>query len=887
MNLKRLIIAASAVVLMAAGCQKYDDSILVDKIADLEERVGNIESAIKALQSAVDGAYTVKSVDAIAGGYKITFTNGQSIELLNGKDGQNGANGANGADGKDGSTPSVEIKDGYWYINGQNTGVKAEGKDGQNGADGQNGQNGQNGQDGQNGADGKDGHTPVIVIGENGHWYIDGEDTGVSATGAAGSNGQNGDSFLLSIYENKTTGYLVIILNDEEQTTFQIPLEFTFSIGSTPAEGAAPENHFNLELGENEIPLNIPANDNIATVRATLYHANGVSNSIVTKGMSTLDWTVKLAKDYSYVTVIVPESAPKGTPALLEIAVVLNDGKTYTSSKALVYCMTLDQAMELFAAAYEDMQRQWTMVYNSTVNFEEDAEKYGEREDYQALVDEVSVLLSAISQTIVSKMTWATESYDAETLIDELDEILASFEADIQIPLTQALNIYNAGILTVENNIAFETFEAEYRSLQQQYTMAYNATVGNEENNELYAENEAYEALVEQVSALLSGIAQTIETKMTWATESYEALSLAEELEELLLSFESDVQIPLTQALNVYNSGILALDNDLAFEAFNAEYESWCAQYTQIYNVTFGSLTGEEPYYGKLEDELYSACTALMQVLQTKMTWAEESYEAETLAVDLEEILSTIEADFQIPATQFLNAFNDRLARLQLIESSYEEIMMAISGNGGLEAQWTQVYNVTYLNEEYEDEIYTEKKDELLPILTALTQQIEALKTWATESYEAETLPEDLDEIYASFEPMFQIPLSQYINLFNDTVGLYKHVHDRNLEVTLLWTETLKATVSNPEYTQDERYTEFLMPYTLKMMAINREIGEEMTAATAAYKADTLAEVYATVEPFEQEEAEIKALLVDFQMEVKKLTTERFEDGGEEDWFNN
>lgn len=45
------------------------------------------------------------------------------------------AQGKNGTDGDDGATPTIG-SDGYWYINGATTGVKAEGEDGQDGQDG-------------------------------------------------------------------------------------------------------------------------------------------------------------------------------------------------------------------------------------------------------------------------------------------------------------------------------------------------------------------------------------------------------------------------------------------------------------------------------------------------------------------------------------------------------------------------------------------------------------------------------------------------------------------------------------------------------------------------------------------------------------------------------
>lgn len=58
--------------------------------------------------------------------------------------GGNAGGGGNGADGKDGSTPYIQ--DGYWYIDGVNTNVKAQGVDGK---------------DGKDGNDGVDGHTPI------------------------------------------------------------------------------------------------------------------------------------------------------------------------------------------------------------------------------------------------------------------------------------------------------------------------------------------------------------------------------------------------------------------------------------------------------------------------------------------------------------------------------------------------------------------------------------------------------------------------------------------------------------------------------------------------------------------------------------------------------
>ena len=97
--------------------------------------------------------------------------------------------------------PTIEINDeGFWVINGENTGISAKGEngkdglngiDGKDGADGSNGIDGKDGADGTNGIDGKDG-----VDGTNG---IDGKD-GVDGTngidGKDGLDGQGSGEFM-------------------------------------------------------------------------------------------------------------------------------------------------------------------------------------------------------------------------------------------------------------------------------------------------------------------------------------------------------------------------------------------------------------------------------------------------------------------------------------------------------------------------------------------------------------------------------------------------------------------------------------------------------------------------------------------------------------------
>lgn len=52
--------------------------------------------------------------------------------------------------------------------------------------------NGTNGQQGIQGNPGADGHTPIIIIGGNGNWFVDGADTGIAAQGPQGNPGEPG-----------------------------------------------------------------------------------------------------------------------------------------------------------------------------------------------------------------------------------------------------------------------------------------------------------------------------------------------------------------------------------------------------------------------------------------------------------------------------------------------------------------------------------------------------------------------------------------------------------------------------------------------------------------------------------------------------------------------
>lgn len=163
------------------GCTDLDD--VNDRIDAIEVEIDGLKTSIKALQDAYASGKLISSVDALttsgAGGWKITFSDGTSIDLENGSDGANGTDGKdgidgkNGSDGKDGQTPFLKVDhDGNWIVSfdggktfspildADGNPMRAIGTDGKDGADG------------KDGIDGKDGVSVRIIVNENGYYVI-------------------------------------------------------------------------------------------------------------------------------------------------------------------------------------------------------------------------------------------------------------------------------------------------------------------------------------------------------------------------------------------------------------------------------------------------------------------------------------------------------------------------------------------------------------------------------------------------------------------------------------------------------------------------------------------------------------------------------------------
>lgn len=141
------------------GCDDYDDGELWDSVNDLETRLSALEKQCKEMNANIESMkvivdvlqsndyitnVTVVAENGVEIGYKIDFKVHPSVTIYHGKAGE---------------TPRIG-ENGNWWIGSRDTGVKAEGKDGE------------------------DGVTPVI--GSNGNWWIGDRDTGIKAKGEDG-----------------------------------------------------------------------------------------------------------------------------------------------------------------------------------------------------------------------------------------------------------------------------------------------------------------------------------------------------------------------------------------------------------------------------------------------------------------------------------------------------------------------------------------------------------------------------------------------------------------------------------------------------------------------------------------------------------------------------
>ena len=149
------------------SCSDYDDDI--DRI---NSELADLKTQLTALQSQVNAGKYVTNVTKNGNGITVTWNDGttSTIETIKGDKGDKGEAGAQGAKG-DATVITIDPVTKNWLVDGVDTGVCSEGKNG------------------VNGEDGKDAPKPIFTVGEDGHIYVqygeDGEkeDLGASTGG--------------------------------------------------------------------------------------------------------------------------------------------------------------------------------------------------------------------------------------------------------------------------------------------------------------------------------------------------------------------------------------------------------------------------------------------------------------------------------------------------------------------------------------------------------------------------------------------------------------------------------------------------------------------------------------------------------------------------------
>ena len=225
--MKKAILLLLSAALLAGACQKYDDSVLKNRIGDLENRVTTLESTVNTLNGNVSSVQTlvqalqdditISVISKNKDGFTITFSDGQTVEIRtgengkdgnDGKDGKDGVNGAQGDKGDKGETPVIGVKaeDGvfFWTVDGEWL-VDASGN-----------------------KVGVSGGVPTLKI-ENDHWFVSYDGTNWQDLGKVDVTGGSSD---LSITEDdnfvyfafKSTGETIKI---SKSTRFTIDIEGT------------------------------------------------------------------------------------------------------------------------------------------------------------------------------------------------------------------------------------------------------------------------------------------------------------------------------------------------------------------------------------------------------------------------------------------------------------------------------------------------------------------------------------------------------------------------------------------------------------------------------------------------------------------------------------
>ena len=313
--MRKLLAILTIVAISFSGCV-YDDTALVGRVDNLEDRVDALEklckevnaniSAMQTIVNALQNNDYVTSVTTITEngeviGYTITFAKSQPITIYH---------------GKDGGTPVVGVKqdsDGiyYWTLNGEWL-LDANG----------------NKIEVQGGADGKNGITPQLKI-ENDYWYVS-YDNGVSWTQLGRATVENsgdatqGDSLFQSVTQDENNVYLTLADGTTITLAKRSELAIYFDLSS-----------LNNVTPNSEVKVNYAVNSSVGSVEIEAFPSADLRAEVVADDATRMTGHILIRTGNKY-------------DAASKVVVLVSDGNSVIMKSIMLQVTQEPEAAQLY-----------------------------------------------------------------------------------------------------------------------------------------------------------------------------------------------------------------------------------------------------------------------------------------------------------------------------------------------------------------------------------------------------------------------------------------------------------------------------------------------------------------------------------------------------------
>ena len=219
--------AIAVLALTLAGCDKYDDTELRNKVNGYEDRIKALETSMqqligyKDLLAKISAGETVTAYSKNGNEITLTFSGGGTITFnQKGEKGEQGVQGPQGPQGPQGET-------GAQGPQGPQGETGAQGPQGETGAQGAQGAQGPQGEQGNPGENGK---TPTFKI-ENEQWYVSYDGGKTWETESLGSAIDHSLIKDITISQDGKTIYITLADDNVIPVAFGEKKEFTFVLG--------------------------------------------------------------------------------------------------------------------------------------------------------------------------------------------------------------------------------------------------------------------------------------------------------------------------------------------------------------------------------------------------------------------------------------------------------------------------------------------------------------------------------------------------------------------------------------------------------------------------------------------------------------------------------